>query len=373
MNLWFTGGKDPELDHVEFVNSEGTSFVNSRGGHSSQARVSSRVTKTDKPSKPTGTFSFTAAIQSLAILLVRHAAAAETGETYCLEGHAPAPATSLDYALDKKETLWMGEMFGWSAEDPDKAFLTKLIRRENSGSKSPSRPVRLSIKSSLLQPSQVSVFVDHVPVQDAQSLIELSKGLHDKWAPTAKARKSPVREGTVGVFGVAVLRLDGERKVLFNVRTDQTQQRQNAQLQPNTGILIVDLPGGQWCEGDESEESALRREVREETGCEISILSGKLGPFKKLNPQTRRYDYAFVYEIEVHGEPETSNEASEHVWLSYEELARESTYRLPSTKGINGRMGDMIRAVLHGSEENKLNITGPDDSPEKQNMLSKDF
>lgn len=174
---------------------------------------------------------------------------------------------------------------------------------------------------------------------------------------------------TVEVFGAAArFDSDGTVRVLVNVRTDQAVQRKRAGIAPDSTVKIIDLPGGGITIEDCSDPQnpfpmlrALKREVLEETHCsEVDIIDEISGPIMYIadppfdGPQG---DMAFWAPIFIHGTPQPSPEATEHVWISRTELVTETVtetkYRTPGKLGIKGRMGSMILAALRWWEQNR--------------------
>lgn len=157
----------------------------------------------------------------------------------------------------------------------------------------------------------------------------------------------------VGIFAVIARQgTQGDVEVLINVRTDQERQRQAAGLPDDWSGKIVDLPGGTLQIGDSSFEQCLEREITEETGgCDSKMIGdGFIGPFPLIKPETgsadKPHDLAFVAACELFGEPRPTAEASEHRWVTWQQLEAEQEVRLPGKLGKTGRMAKMIHAAV---------------------------
>ncbi len=157
----------------------------------------------------------------------------------------------------------------------------------------------------------------------------------------------------VGVFGIPAKLVDGVVKIKCNVRTDQKEQRKIAGLAEESTVLLVDCPGGAIRPGDTSREAALARETAEET-CGSTIVS--LGEFRQpleLMGERPLYDLAFWKPVLLIGDPKPSDEASDHPWLSRQELETADKYRAVSGLGLAGRTGQMMTAALDWYEANQ--------------------
>lgn len=153
----------------------------------------------------------------------------------------------------------------------------------------------------------------------------------------------------VGVFGIPAKLVNGVIKIKCNVRTDQEKQREIAQLPSESKILLVDCPGGAVKHGDESLDQAMNREIGEETGgCQVQPLTlGFFAPLELMGKRLAPYDLAFWKPIILIGQPKPSDEASDHVWLSRQELETGDKYRPVSGLGLAGRTGRMMIAALN--------------------------
>lgn len=336
IELRFFDNESPRLERVVFENQKG------------ERRVSIRGTYPWQGSNADSAFQLTNAVQAMAILMVRHAASVGSKDSGIIEGQQGTPALSLIHSLEKK-TTWIAGMFG-STEDRKSTNLHRMLRRCVVSPKAASGRSSKVIVKDILPKENTQIFLNDVRVTAPQELLRLAKCLEERWKSTTNGDLSVPRTGTTGVFGVCVRRgEDGKNRVLLNVRTDQGKQRANAMLPADSTVEIVDLPGGTWRARDESIQETLYREVIEETGCEVRILSEMQGPFTKAALNSAICDYAWVCEIEVKGDPKRSSEASRHVWLTWDELTEQTRYRLPSTLGYKGRMGQMIDRILHGA------------------------
>lgn len=76
------------------------------------------------------------------------------------------------------------------------------------------------------------------------------------------------------------------------------------------------------------------------------VDNSRVGPFKKALPNPKSFDYAFAWEVTLQGEPKPTDEAREHRWVTLDALSAETEIRLPGIYGINGRMAQMINAIL---------------------------
>jgi ADP-ribose pyrophosphatase YjhB (NUDIX family) len=334
LELRFLGDKSPRLDRICFDSASGERLVSVRG----DAAVS------DPRARPR--FDWSNALKAFCILAVRHACSGGQSYDVPLQGMRGTAAASLNDALTKRPN-WIRDLFG--SDSGDRPRLCTIVRRRNADFKTRNEPVSLWIQSTQLSPDDTNVFLDNWPITARQELMNLAKLIQDEWTTRdATRRRAGMRRGTVGVFGVA-LKSDKEgMKILVNVRNDQKEQLDLAGLSNDSTVLIVDLPGGRWLTSDASEEEALRREIREETHCESEIIDGsRVGPFKKSLPNSRAFDYCFAWEVRLIGTPEPSDEATEHRWVKWEDLVAEIEVRLPGTLGANGRMGQMIQAILN--------------------------
>ncbi|MBI3256026.1 MAG: NUDIX domain-containing protein [Candidatus Andersenbacteria bacterium] len=181
--------------------------------------------------------------------------------------------------------------------------------------------------------------------------------------PTAQRKPALFK---VGLFAF-IARITGSLDVEFlvNVRTDQERQRKNAKLPDDWPGKIVDLPGGTFqvrekvqtddgeeeLPGDPDFESCLTREVGEETaGCEIKPVTDNFSPaFPLIKAETGTseapHDLAFIRVMNIIGQPRPNAEASEHRWVTLDQLKAETEVRFPGL-GKNGRMARMATWAL---------------------------
>jgi hypothetical protein len=166
---------------------------------------------------------------------------------------------------------------------------------------------------------------------------------------------------TVGVFGLPCRKnKNNQLCIMVNVRTDQEKQRALAGLPVDSLVKIIDaLGGGVELEDfpdikDASFFKVLEREIAEETGgCTIKSFADFSGPFMIVtNNQDEGKptgDIAFWMPIILTGNPQQSDEAAEHVWITREEFESQSKYRCVGKLGNLGRTGRMIRAAFEFS------------------------
>ncbi len=107
--------------------------------------------------------------------------------------------------------------------------------------------------------------------------------------------------------------------------------------EPKKGML--DLPGG-FVEADEEIETAMRREVMEETGMEVNVL-GMLGAYTNHYEDVRwTADIAYVVTIES-GEPVAADDVAELKWYKIEEVPDEEL----AFESIRKELIDLKRAL----------------------------
>lgn len=91
-----------------------------------------------------------------------------------------------------------------------------------------------------------------------------------------------------------------------------------------SGITVLTQPGGHIENGEMPEEAAVR-EALEESGCEIAI-SGMLGVYLWIHPQTRRQYLRIVYTGELIREHRNSRQLDDGIfavhWYSLADIKR---------------------------------------------------
>jgi hypothetical protein len=157
----------------------------------------------------------------------------------------------------------------------------------------------------------------------------------------------------VGVFGIGARIIDGDVKILVNVRTDQARQKEFAKLPPESAVLLVDCPGGTIKHGDKSRQEALEREILEELGCSFVSIGEFSQPLELMGDRPEPYDLASWKPVRFVGEIKPSNEAKDHPWVSRKELETADRYRPVSGLGLAGRTGRMMTAALDFFEKNR--------------------
>jgi putative hydrolase of the HAD superfamily len=140
------------------------------------------------------TFQWTAAVQGLAVLMLKKALCMDPYEEVTLSGGQGSVAASFDYALDK-QPAWLADMFGLTTDGTTAA--RKLFRRTNPGRKSKG-PVVIGINKSLLSTTVVTVFWNDSKVTDQSSLTDLllllqqKAGLERSCTISQESRSQPV-------------------------------------------------------------------------------------------------------------------------------------------------------------------------------------
>lgn len=138
-------------------------------------------------------FRWSAAVQAMAVLLLRHAAAQES--SFLLEGESGSLAASLDYALSK-QPAWLLDMFGLTLQGYSGARM--LIQRTNPERKRPG-PVRLSIAPRTLRPRDVTVYHESGLQRDPESLLQMADAIEEGYGHVSqrspRARVAAVNTG----------------------------------------------------------------------------------------------------------------------------------------------------------------------------------
>ena len=123
-------------------------------------------------------------------------------------------------------------------------------------------------------------------------------------------------------------------------------------------ILLVKSPwrGGEYpgglIEPGESFETALKREVREESGAEIEI-TGFVGICKNVERNIVNIDFTACY---TGGELTTSEESTEVGWFTEEEAMEMITFPLTKKRLANMRSGDRTVHLFGFCRENGFKI-----------------
>lgn len=126
----------------------------------------------------------------------------------------------------------------------------------------------------------------------------------------------------------AVLRDDGGHLLLARRAGD-----------PGKGLW--DLVGGFMDEGEDPLET-LRREVREETGCEIEVGTF-LGGLPDRYGEDGIWTINFYWEATLVGEPEPGDDVAELTWFERDELPPRSEFAFANTIALLERAGARFR------------------------------
>lgn len=159
--------------------------------------------------------------------------------------------------------------------------------------------------------------------------------------------KARILQFRLGVFAAIARVKDGKLQMLVNVRTDQAKQLELAKLPPGATVQIVDLPGGTADEEDVNHFDALVREIHEELKVprdKIKIQGPKhLLATVNIDFERAEQNAAMVWAAEIDCEPQTSDETSENLWVTEEEITEGAAVRCPGTD-VHGRMWQMMMA-----------------------------
>ncbi len=168
--LWFD--KQNELQKITFQSSLVEKEISSVRGLGSGSKINS-------------TFCWTAAVQSLCLLLLK----ARLNENYLeadLLGEKGSAAFSLDYALSKQPN-WLLEMFGFDSNG--NSLLKRLLLIQNPNGKR-AVPIEISLK----RPFEVKVFLENKLVDNSQGLELIVRELEKNWQPYGQRRISKTKK-----------------------------------------------------------------------------------------------------------------------------------------------------------------------------------
>lgn len=119
------------------------------------------------------TFQWTAAVQAMVVLFLRHKLFGSnlSPDDYkgILYGNEGTNAASLDYAITKKP-LWIQDMFG--CDNYDKPLCTRLFRRTNPERKRPG-PVLVAINHKIIRPEEITFYINNMEATCPQALQNL--------------------------------------------------------------------------------------------------------------------------------------------------------------------------------------------------------
>jgi RNA polymerase sigma-70 factor (ECF subfamily) len=215
LDMLFKSGSGPELVATRF---EPTALYDGTGH---ERRASRGKPTGDADPRAQGSFPWSRAVKALAIFFLFWAAWARRHQRDpstprpVLQGMEGTPASSLNYALSKKNA-WLAEMFGSDKNgDP---LPSRLLRRNNPDLKRRGEPVTLSLNMQMLPPEKIRVFLDGVPVEDPAELERLAGEVEAQWAarpttlpPTRRAGRPPAPAAPAGTGGGAGPPATGKR------------------------------------------------------------------------------------------------------------------------------------------------------------------
>ncbi len=112
----------------------------------------------------------------------------------------------------------------------------------------------------------------------------------------------------------------GVKILLKNGRGEFLTLRKNSAKYPEIGSKW-DIPGGRIDAGSTLEEN-LKREVREETGLEITKISQLLAAQDIIKPEKQKHTVRLTYLGEADGEVKLSDEHKDFKWLTIEEMKK---------------------------------------------------
>ena len=152
-------------------------------------------------------------------------------------------------------------------------------------------------------------------ITDAQ--IEEQTAFQEQWFKHILIRNPNITKTHFGVYGI----IRRDNKILLIKKTRG----------PYTGML--DLPGGSP-EKDETAEQTLRREIKEETGCEVTAVKDKqtksviFGDFTTESNETGVLQHnAVLFTVEINGIPLTSGDGRDSggcIWADIAELTAQN-------------------------------------------------
>ncbi len=129
-----------------------------------------------------GAFQWTSAVQALAVLMLRSAAALSSdrnGVLPTLQGSAGSFASSLDFSI-RKNSSWLQQMFGKNAHG--RVLSRRLFPRANSGMKRVG-PVTVGVNRMLLGEIEISIYVNGELESDPARLATLAASIEADWRP----------------------------------------------------------------------------------------------------------------------------------------------------------------------------------------------
>lgn len=211
LKLWFTLDASLALERSEFspnhsagkplpYDQHNDTFYSIRGNSTLPPALSN--------SAHVGTFTWSAAVQALCILLLRHCASSVqassprpssspsassnggtldlqlTGAGGSISGAQNTAAASLDYALTK-QPAWLLDMFGTTAGGISKA--RSLFKRLNPERKR-AGPVVVAVNAQALLPEDISIFIGGEACENSETLLEHARDLEAKWGVPAPTR-----------------------------------------------------------------------------------------------------------------------------------------------------------------------------------------
>ena len=146
----------------------------------------------------TGSFQWTAAVQAVALLLMRGLGCTLAGRARCspcLIGGPGSPAASLDFAIDK-EPAWMSEMFGCDAQGGN--LLKRLVLRSNPHQKR-SETVSVALRPETLVHLKITASRDGSPLNSIDQVLALIASLEKNWRPQRLSRRAAGSRSPISV------------------------------------------------------------------------------------------------------------------------------------------------------------------------------